>query len=84
MGVRFERIVTIVLDSVGIGELPDASRYGDEGSDTLGNIARRVPLHLPALRHLGLDRLVPALGLPAACLPVPGAAWPRPPRARTR
>lgn len=64
MGGRFERIVAIVLDSVGIGELPDAGRYGDEGSDTLGNVARRVPLHLPALRHLGLDRLVPALGVP--------------------
>ena len=74
MGVRFERIVTIVLDSVGIGELPDASRYGDEGSDTLGNIARRVPLHLPALRHLGLDRLVPALGHPGG---VPAGAWGR-------
>jgi phosphopentomutase len=74
MGGRFERIVTIVLDSVGIGELPDASRYGDEGSDTLGNIARRVPLHLPALRHLGLDRLVPALGRPGG---VPAGAWGR-------
>jgi phosphopentomutase len=72
--VRFERIVAIVLDSVGIGELPDASRYGDEGSDTLGNIARRVPLHLPALRHLGLDRLVPALGHPGG---VPAGAWGR-------
>jgi phosphopentomutase len=66
MAVRFERIVAIVLDSVGIGELPDASRYGDQGSDTLGNIARRIPLQLPALRHLGLDRLVPALGAPVA------------------
>ncbi|AMY11185.1 Phosphopentomutase [Luteitalea pratensis] len=74
MGVRFERIVTIVLDSVGIGELPDASRYGDEGSDTLGNIARRVTLHLPALRHLGLDRLVPALGHSGG---VPAGAWGR-------
>ncbi len=74
MGVRFERIVAIVLDSVGIGELPDASRYGDQGSDTLGNIARRIPLHLPALRHLGLDRLVPALGAPAS---TPAGAWGR-------
>ncbi len=64
MSVRFERIIAIVLDSVGIGALPDAGRYGDEGSDTLGNIARRVPLHLPTLCHLGLDRLVPALGVP--------------------
>ncbi len=74
MGVRFERIVAIVLDSVGIGELPDASRYGDRGSNTLGNIARRIPLHLPALRHLGLDRLVPVLGEPAS---TPAGAWGR-------
>jgi phosphopentomutase len=74
MGVRFERIVAIVLDSVGIGELPDAGQYGDEGSDTLGNIARRVPLHLPTLRHLGLDRLVPSLGGHAG---MPAGAWGR-------
>jgi phosphopentomutase len=55
------RAIVIVLDSVGIGELPDASRYGDRGSNTLGNIARRVPLHVPTLRALGLERLV-ALG----------------------
>jgi phosphopentomutase len=46
-----------VLDSVGCGELPDAAAYGDEGSDTLGNIARQVPLALPRLRALGLDRV---------------------------
>jgi phosphopentomutase len=40
-----------------VGELPDAARYGDEGSDTLGNIARRVRLRLPVLRSLGLDRV---------------------------
>jgi phosphopentomutase len=50
-----------VLDSVGCGELPDAATYGDEGSDTLGNIARQVPLRLPRLRALGLDR-VSAIG----------------------
>ncbi len=74
MGVRFARIVAVVLDSVGIGELPDAARYGDQGSDTVGNIARRVPLHLPTLRHLGLDRLVPALGQPIGA---PAGAWGR-------
>ena len=42
------------MDSVGIGELPDAAAYGDEGSDTLGNISRQVPLRLPTLRSLGL------------------------------
>ena len=58
MAARFTRVIVIVLDSVGIGELPDAGAYGDRGSNTLGNIARRVPLKLPTLRMLGLDRLV--------------------------
>jgi phosphopentomutase len=47
-----------VLDSVGCGELPDAAAYGDEGSNTLGNIAKQVPLRVPNLRSLGLDRVV--------------------------
>jgi phosphopentomutase len=53
----FNRALVIVMDSVGIGELPDASRYGDEGSDTIGNVARRIPLQLPTLRGLGLGRV---------------------------
>jgi phosphopentomutase len=52
-----DRVILIVLDSVGCGELPDARDYGDEGSDTLGNIARRVPLRVPHLRRLGLARV---------------------------
>jgi phosphopentomutase len=43
---------------VGVGELPDADRYGDRGSNTLGNIARAVGLAVPALRSLGLGRVV--------------------------
>src|SRR5262245_51205104 len=58
----FPRVIVIVLDSVGIGELPDARAYGDEGSNTLGNIASRIPLKVPALRSLGLGRLVPLGG----------------------
>ncbi len=42
---------------MGCGELPDAAAYGDEGSDTLGNIARLSPLRIPRLRALGLDRV---------------------------
>jgi phosphopentomutase len=61
-----------VLDSVGIGELPDASTYGDVGSDTLGNIARRIPLQVPTLRGLGLGR-VAAIGDPPPP-PSPAAA----------
>lgn len=55
----FRRIVWIVLDSVGIGAMPDAAAYGDEGSDTLGNIARVRVLHLPNLCRLGLANIKP-------------------------
>ena len=47
-----------MLDSVGAGELNDACAYGDEGSNTLGNIARQAGLRVPTLRSLGLDRIV--------------------------
>jgi len=46
-----------VLDSVGVGELPDAPAYGDQGSNTIGNIARVVPLKLAAMRSLGFGRV---------------------------
>jgi phosphopentomutase len=71
----FRRAIVIVLDSVGIGELPDADAYGDEGSNTLGNIARAVPLRLPTLAALGLSRVVhlPGLGVPT----MPQAAFGR-------
>ena len=54
----FPRVILIVLDSAGIGELPDAGAYGDEGSNTLGNLARQVPLEVPTLRSLGLGHLI--------------------------
>jgi phosphopentomutase len=47
-----------VLDSVGAGSLADAATYGDEGSNTLGNLARQVTLGIPTLRAMGLDRIV--------------------------
>src|SRR5260370_11312761 len=56
---RFERVIWIVLDSVGIGELPDAADYGDVGRDTLGHIARSRPLKLPCLTGLGLANIKP-------------------------
>jgi phosphopentomutase len=61
MTKRPSRVILIVMDSAGIGELPDAAAYGDEGSDTLGNIARQVGLRVPTLRSLGLAR-VAAIG----------------------
>ncbi|MGD0962821.1 MAG: phosphopentomutase [Candidatus Acidiferrales bacterium] len=56
---KFERVIWIVLDSVGIGELPDAADYGDVGRDTLGHIARSRPLKLPNLLRLGLANIRP-------------------------
>lgn len=56
---RFERVIWIVLDSVGIGELPDAAEYGDVGRDTLGHIARSRPLRLPNLVRLGIANIKP-------------------------
>ncbi|NLP13657.1 MAG: phosphopentomutase [Clostridium sp.] len=53
-----KRAIIIVLDSVGIGELPDAEEYGDKGSNTLGNIASNVPgFCLPNLESLGLGNI---------------------------
>ncbi len=60
------RAIIIVLDSVGIGEMPDAGDYGDLGSYTLGNIADfRGGLHLPHLQKLGLGNIEQIMGVPA-------------------
>ena len=56
---HFDRVIWIVLDSVGIGELPDAAAYGDVGRDTLGHIARSRPLKIPNLVRLGLANIKP-------------------------
>jgi phosphopentomutase len=64
------RACVIVLDAVGAGALPDAADYGDEGSDTLGNVGRAVGgLDLPNLEALGLGNVEPLAG----CPPQPGA-----------
>jgi phosphopentomutase len=55
----FPRIVWMMLDSVGIGEMPDAADYGDAGSDTLANIARQRPMDHPNMCHLGLGNFNP-------------------------
>jgi phosphopentomutase len=68
--MSFRRVVWIVLDSVGIGEMPDADRYGDVGSDTLGNIARKRRLYLPNLCRLGLANIKPIDELPSYAEPV--------------
>jgi phosphopentomutase len=64
------RACVIVLDAVGAGELPDAADYGDEGSNTLGNVAKAVGgLDLPNMEALGLGNVEPLEG----CPPQPGA-----------
>jgi len=58
--MKFERISVIVLDSVGIGALPDAAAFGDEGSHTLGHICEQVPdMKLPNLTAMGLGNIAP-------------------------
>ncbi len=62
---KYKRIFTIVIDSLGIGAMQDAKDYGDEGADTLGNIAREVPnLKIPNLQKLGLANLHSLEGVP--------------------
>lgn len=59
------RVIIIVLDSVGCGDAPDAAAYGDAGSNTLGNIARAVGgLNLPHLGKMGLGNLTEIQGVP--------------------
>jgi len=66
----FERVVWIVLDSVGIGALPDAAEYGDLGRSTLGHIAESRPLTLPKLVKLGLANIAPLQHLAPAASPI--------------
>jgi phosphopentomutase len=65
----FARVFLIVLDSVGIGELPDASAYGDQGSHTLGHISERVGIAVPTLAGLGLGNIVPLATVPPSSAP---------------
>ena len=65
----FERVIWIVLDSVGIGPLPDAGDYGDLGRNTLGHIAESRPLRIPTLVRLGLANIAPLAHLVPAATP---------------
>ncbi|MCK5058988.1 MAG: phosphopentomutase [Candidatus Aminicenantes bacterium] len=66
-----DRVILIVLDSVGAGAMPDAARYGDTGANTLGNIARAVGgLNLPNLQAFGLGNIIPIAGIPPAARPL--------------
>jgi phosphopentomutase len=66
----FDRVVWVVLDSVGVGALPDAADYGDVGRTTLGHIAESRPLSLPNLVRLGLANIAPLQHLEAVTAPL--------------
>jgi len=74
--IKIDRVFLIVLDSVGVGSLPDAAAFGDDGANTLGHIAeRRGGLKLPNLAKLGLGNIIPVPGV--AANPAPLASWGR-------
>jgi phosphopentomutase len=74
--IKIDRVFLIVLDSVGVGSLPDAAAFGDEGANTLGHIAeQRGGLKLPNLAKLGLGNIIPVPGV--AANPAPLASWGR-------
>lgn len=67
----FKRVIIFLLDSVGIGELPDAYIYNDIGSDTIGNIARAVDfLEIPNLRSMGYANIRPIKNIPPIKYPI--------------
>jgi phosphopentomutase len=59
----FERVTLIVLDSLGMGEMPDAAEWGDAGADTLGHICESRQVNLPNLRGWGLGNVRPLSGI---------------------
>jgi phosphopentomutase len=71
--MQVKRVILVVMDSVGCGELPDAAKYGDEGSNTLGNTARQLGgMTLPYLQKYGLGNLTTILGVPPVARPAGG------------
>ena len=71
---RDPRAIVLVLDSVGVGELPDAADYGDAGSNTIGNTARvSGGLSMPNLGKMGLGNITPITGVPP--VEAPSASW---------
>ena len=70
MNEKFNRICLVILDSVGIGEMPDSASWGDQGADTLGNILKSRKVNLPNLQQLGLGNIRKLDGLPALENPI--------------
>src|SRR3954454_21254362 len=69
--MKFKRVFLTVMDSVGIGEAPDAEKFGDKGSDTLGHIAEQMNgLHMPVMGKLGLSNIREIKGIEKADKPM--------------
>ena len=69
--MTYKRIFLIVMDSVGIGEAPDAEKFGDKGTDTLGHIAEKMGgLNMPNMAKLGLSNIREIKGIPKADHPL--------------
>ncbi len=70
MSPQFDRVIWIVIDGVGAGELPDAKNYNDSGSNTLGNLAKAYKeiknefIKLPHLEAMGIGNITTILGVP--------------------
>ena len=68
--MSFNRVCLIVLDSAGIGEMPDAAEWGDAGADTIGHILASRKVDLPNLQRLGLGNIRPLNGIAAVRPPL--------------
>ncbi|MDY0278302.1 MAG: phosphopentomutase [Acholeplasma sp.] len=66
----YKRIFLIVMDSLGIGEAPDAEKYGDKGANTIGHIAERMNLNIPNLKALGYGNIAPITNVSAVEKPL--------------
>ena len=81
---KYKRVFIIVIDSLGIGAMPDAGKFGDEGADTLGHIAGQQGSAYPISAALGLPISAPSRGSPPMTAPLDTAwFWRRPATART-
>ena len=67
------RFIIVVLDSLGVGALPDAAAYSSLGTNTFGHIAESAPMNIPNLQRLGIGNVLPLANVPPA--EAPAAAW---------
>lgn len=70
MSKKFKRICLVILDSVGIGEMPDSAAWGDAGADTIGHVLEKRQVNLPNMQKLGLGNIRTLSGIPAVSEPV--------------